>query len=178
MYDHILVGVDGSDESKRAARYGLELATRVDASVTAVHVVEQGTLELTQGSSEASELREERAAVLAELEAVADEVGQPIETELLEGNPAKRLTAYGNETDADLVVLGRQGISGVKRRLLGGRPNRCCTAASSRCSWSPMRPNRSRPSDCSFPPTAARTPRGRSPTPPNSVGSTAATSIC
>jgi nucleotide-binding universal stress UspA family protein len=120
MYDHILVGVDGSDESKRAARYGLELATRVDASVTAVHVVEQGTLELTQGSSEASELHEERAAVLAELEAIADEVGQAIETELLEGNPAKRLTAYGNETDADLVVLGRQGISGVKRRLLGG----------------------------------------------------------
>ena len=33
MYDHILVGVDGSDESKRAARYGLELAARVLAGL-------------------------------------------------------------------------------------------------------------------------------------------------
>ncbi|NHX35055.1 MULTISPECIES: universal stress protein [Halolamina] len=120
MYDHILVGVDGSDESNRAARYALELAARVDAAVTAVHVVEQGALDLTRGSSEASELREERAAVLAAIDEIADEVGHPADGELLEGNPAKRLTAHADEADADLIVLGRQGLSGVKRRLLGG----------------------------------------------------------
>ncbi|WP_049980909.1 universal stress protein [Halolamina rubra] len=120
MYDQILVGVDGSDESERAARYGLELAARVGASATAVHVVEQGALELTRGSEEAAELRAERGAVLDAVDEIADAVGHPVDHELLEGNPAKRLTAHAEEVEADLVVLGRQGISGVKRRVLGG----------------------------------------------------------
>ena len=119
MYDTILVGVDGSDESKRATRYALELGARVGASVTAVHVVEQGALDLTRGAEEASDLRAERSALLEEVGAIADEVGHPVDDELLEGNPAERLAARASE-GADLVVLGRQGLSGVKRRLLGG----------------------------------------------------------
>ncbi|MFW5934948.1 MAG: universal stress protein [Halolamina sp.] len=120
MYDEILLGVDGSDESERAARYGLELAARVGASVTAVHVVEQGALDLTRDSEEAAELRAERGAVLDAIDDIADAVGHPVDHELLEGNPAKRLTAHADEVEADLVVLGRQGISGVTRRVLGG----------------------------------------------------------
>ncbi|MFC6737420.1 universal stress protein, partial [Halolamina salina] len=118
MYDQILIGVDGSEESERAARYALELASHVDASVTALHVVEGSALDLAAGSDEETELRRERAAVLAEVERIADEVGHPIEDELTEGDPATQLTEHA--ADADLVVVGRQGISGVKRRLLGG----------------------------------------------------------
>jgi nucleotide-binding universal stress UspA family protein len=118
MYDHILVGVDGSEESERAARYALELASRVDASVTALHVVEETALALAAGSGEETELRRERAAVLAGIEEIADDVGHPVEDELAEGDPATRLTDRASE--ADLVVVGRQGLTGVKRRLLGG----------------------------------------------------------
>jgi nucleotide-binding universal stress UspA family protein len=120
MYDEILVGVDGSTESERAARYALELAARVDASVTALHVVEKRALELARGSSEATELRRDRAAVLAGIEGIAEEVGHPVDDELAEGDPATQLTEHADEGEADLVVLGRQGLSGVKRRVLGG----------------------------------------------------------
>lgn len=120
MYDHILVGVDGSEESERAARYALELASRVDASVTALHVVDAGALALAKGSGEETELRRERAAVLAGIEEIADDVGHPVEDELAEGDPATQLTDHASEDDADLVVVGRQGLTGVKRRLLGG----------------------------------------------------------
>ena len=120
MYDHILVGVDGSEEAERAARYALELASRVDASVTVLHVVEAGTLDLAKGSGEQTEFRQERAAVLADIEAIAEEVGHPVDDELAEGDPATQLTEYASERDADLVVVGRQGLTGVKRRLLGG----------------------------------------------------------
>lgn len=120
MYDRILVGVDGSEEAARAARYALELASRVDASVTALHVVERGVLDLVRGSSEAAELRAERADVLAEVERIAEDVGHAVDDELAEGDPATQLTEHANERDADLVVVGRQGATGVKRRLLGG----------------------------------------------------------
>jgi nucleotide-binding universal stress UspA family protein len=118
MYDHIMVGVDGSEASERAARYALELASRVDASVTALHVVEGRALDLAAGSDEETELRRERAAVLAGIEKIADEVGHPVADELATGDPATQLTDHASE--ADLVVVGRQGLSGVKRRLLGG----------------------------------------------------------
>jgi nucleotide-binding universal stress UspA family protein len=120
MYDEILVGVDGSTESERAARYALELAARVDASVTALHVVGKRALELTRGSGEETELRRERAAVLAGIEEIADEVGHPVDDELAEGDPATQLTEHASESGADLVVLGRQGLSGIRRRVLGG----------------------------------------------------------
>lgn len=120
MYDHILIGVDGSDEAERAARRGLELASRVDASVTAVHVVEGSALGLTRGAGEETELRKQRAELLADVEELAESAGHSVETELVEGSPADELATYAAEEDADLLVLGRQGLSGVSERLLGG----------------------------------------------------------
>lgn len=120
MYDHILIGVDGSDEAERAARRGLELASRVDASVTVLHVVQESALGLTRGSGEETELRQQRAELLADIEELAESVGHPIETELAEGSPADQLTTVAEAADADMVVLGRQGLSGISERLLGG----------------------------------------------------------
>lgn len=120
MYDHVLVGVDGSDEAERAARRGLELASRVGATVTVVHVLERSALGLTRSDAEERQLRDQRAAILADVEDVAQSLGQPVETELLEGSPAGRISEYASEVGADLVVLGRQGLSGVSERLLGG----------------------------------------------------------
>jgi len=121
MYDHILIGVDGSDEAERAARRGLELASRVDASVTVLHVIEEGALGLTRTAGEETKLRQQRAELLAEVEETAESVGYPVETDLVGGgSAADRLITYATEEDADLLVLGRQGRSGISERLLGG----------------------------------------------------------
>ena len=39
MYQHILLATDGSKRSDRAARHAIELAKRLGASITAMHVV-------------------------------------------------------------------------------------------------------------------------------------------
>ncbi|WP_232703606.1 universal stress protein [Halobacterium wangiae] len=120
MYDRILLSVDGSDEARHAARRGLELARRFDATVHALHVVEQNALALTRSASEKTRLRERGEAVLADVEELAADVGHPVTTELAEGKPAVRIGTYAAEQDADLVVVGRQGMTGVGRRILGG----------------------------------------------------------
>ncbi|MDS0258156.1 universal stress protein [Haloarcula sp. S1CR25-12] len=51
---------------------------------------------------------------------VADSVaGVPVETAVLNGDPYKRIREYADEQDADLIVMGTHGRTGVDRYLLG-----------------------------------------------------------
>ncbi|WP_254839762.1 universal stress protein [Natronomonas marina] len=119
MYDSIVLPVDGSDEARHAARRGLEFARAFGATVHVLHVVERKTLRLTETAAEKSRLRERGEAAVAEIADMASDPG-PVETELLEGKPAARIDEYADERGADLIVLGRQGRTGLGRRLLGG----------------------------------------------------------
>jgi len=120
MYDHILIPVDGSDEATAAARRGLALARDFDATAEAVHVIEQRARRLTRTDRESGHLRERGESVLAEIESLAADIGQPVTTELLKGKPSVQIDEHARETDAGLIVLGRQGLTGLGKRLLGG----------------------------------------------------------
>lgn len=120
MYDRIVIAVDGSDEARQAARRGLQLAQVFDAAVDVLSVVEQKALRLTETSAEKDQLRERGEAALTEIEELASEFGQTVTTKLLEGKPAVRISDYADEQNADLIVVGRQGLTGLGRRLLGG----------------------------------------------------------
>ncbi|MDS0221848.1 universal stress protein [Haloarcula sp. S1AR25-5A] len=120
MYDHILLPVDGSDESTAAARRTLELARDFDATVEAVYVVDGRARRLTRTDRERDRLRDHGESVLGEIESLAADIGHPVTTELLKGKPSVRIDEYARETDASLIVLGRQGMTGLGKRLLGG----------------------------------------------------------
>ena len=120
MYDRIVIAVDGSDEAVHAARRGLELANAYDATVDVIHVVERNALRLTRTGDERTRLRDRGAAILDETDGVASEVGLSVSTKLVEGRPAVRISKFAAESDADLVVVGKQGLTGVTRRLVGG----------------------------------------------------------
>lgn len=120
MFEHIVIAVDGSDEARRAARRGLRLAQSFDATVDVVSVVEQKALRLTETTDEKDQLREQGEAALTEIEEVASEFDQVVTTKLLEGKPAVRISEYADEREVDLIVVGRQGLTGLSRRLLGG----------------------------------------------------------
>lgn len=120
MVDHIVIPVDGSDESKRAATRGLELATVVDATVDVVHVVEKKSIRLATSTEERTRLRERGESVLEEIAEIAADLGQPVRTELAEGKPGKQICEYAAQRDATMIVIGRQGLTGLGKRLLGG----------------------------------------------------------
>lgn len=120
MYDRIVIPIDGSDEATVAARRGLELARVFDATVHALHVVEQTALRLTDSASERTRLRDRGAAFLDEIAALASDLDDDFTTELREGKPAVQICESVAAQDADLVVIGRQGVTGLRKRLLGG----------------------------------------------------------
>ncbi|WP_254764351.1 universal stress protein [Natrinema marinum] len=120
MTDHIVIPVDGSEEATRAAKRGLELATVVDATVDVLHVVERKSLRLAASADEETRLRERGESILSEIEEIAASLGQPVTTALREGRPGVRIREYAAEADATLLVVGRQGATGLGKRLLGG----------------------------------------------------------
>jgi nucleotide-binding universal stress UspA family protein len=120
MYDHLVVAVDGSDEAGRAARHGIRFARAFDASVTVLSVVERAAVRLVETAGNGRRLRERSEAALADVERVAAELGHPVTTTVLEGTPAARIGDYAAERNADAIVVGRRGATGLGARLLGG----------------------------------------------------------
>lgn len=133
MYDTILIPTDGSDAATTAARYGLTLADRFDATVHVLSVVDPdrfatGTVgdvdDLVRRQSAHFE-RRARAAV----DRVAASSSRPVETHVVEGRPATVLADAIDDYDADLVAMGTHGRSGVDRYLLGSLAERTLRTA-------------------------------------------------
>ncbi|GAB3670523.1 universal stress protein [Halopiger thermotolerans] len=120
MYDRIVIAVDGSEEANRAAKRGLEVARVFDAAVDVVHVVERKRLRLARSADETTRLRERGESVLKRTAALASDSNRSVTTELMEGTPSVRIAEYAADRDAGLIVVGRQGLTGFGKRLLGG----------------------------------------------------------
>lgn len=115
----ILCPTDFSLGAEEALRHALFFARTFDAKVVLVHVDASGSMELP-GLAGLEEDR--RDALTGQLEALAarhaDE-GVAIETALVHGTPYEAIVAHAAVVDADLIVLGTHGRTGVERVLLG-----------------------------------------------------------
>jgi nucleotide-binding universal stress UspA family protein len=125
--DTIVVGTDGSESAERAVREAARLARLTGARLVLV--------------SAFSDLHPYRERVessgredLVHLGAVADqllmraaaEAGDDVQVETVsrQGDPAHVLGDVATEEDAQLVVVGDRGLSGVERFLLGSVSNK------------------------------------------------------
>lgn len=120
MYDRILVPTDGSTGTAHVVLQAIDLAQQYDATVHGLHVIDSDLTSLLSesGSDEdALELRGEKAVRM--VERMAETHGVAVETALRNGDPAKTILEYATECDADIIVCGTHGRSGVRRHLLG-----------------------------------------------------------
>jgi nucleotide-binding universal stress UspA family protein len=118
----IVVGIDGSDASAAALRWALADAAARHGEVRVVHAWEPVALYgPVIGPSpydvEALESSAERLVEDMVAEASAAAPGVPVERSVVVGGPAHSLLEVAK--DADLVVLGRRGLGGFGRLLLG-----------------------------------------------------------
>lgn len=115
----IVVGVDGSRNSDRAASAAADLAEVAGAEIIAVHAV--GLLE---GAPSAGEGRaDHRSALREQLETTwtetARRTGSRLRCELRDGVATSTLVAVADETGADLIVVGRHGHRSFPEQVLG-----------------------------------------------------------
>lgn len=116
MFDHILITVDGSDSATNAAAHGLRLASRFDARVDVVHVLDAPTHTRRGGEPDPHSRGRE---VIETVTQQASDYGVSVDTYLLEGASASAIVDHITDRGVDLVAMGRHGRSGAGERLLG-----------------------------------------------------------
>lgn len=120
----ILVGVDGSDESKAAVRMAVALAPALRATVLLGHAVRAHPHWLPAALTSSPADHRPPAALL---EATARESATPkvdVSTRLLTGGAGAALVHAAHEPEVCLLVVGSRGAGHAKRVLLGSVADR------------------------------------------------------
>ena len=130
MVEHILVGFDGSESSRKAVRFAHDLAVQTHAKLTLVfvlelpHVLPIGPLDsyLVTGSARAPE--EIKAVQRLLDEVAADLPAVSVDRRVEIGRPADVLCEQAEQCGADLIVVGARGVGLGGRWLLGSVSDR------------------------------------------------------
>jgi nucleotide-binding universal stress UspA family protein len=118
----IVVGTDGSRGAEAAMRKIIELTRPAGATVHLVCAFPGPTALERLGMSarqESVDLRGVAADVLARGERRFLDAGWTVEKHAREGDPAHTIIDVASEQDADLIVVGARGSTGLKRFALG-----------------------------------------------------------
>jgi nucleotide-binding universal stress UspA family protein len=123
-FNVIIVPVDGSEGSQRAARFAARLAKATHSKVNLLHVFPAtpneviGMASLSREDIEHAEKQAARKAFDKALQAMGEQQ-QEIEEKVLFGDPAEEIIRYVGEHPDALVVMGRRGLSRMESLLLG-----------------------------------------------------------
>lgn len=132
----VVVGIDGSDGSERAAEHGAAIARHWDAELLLVTVVRTpegwwgiGGAPPTPEALSAA-LIEGQQKILSGIESHLDLKGVNYRTVEELGDPVSRLLAVCEINQVDLLVIGRRGAGIAERVILGSTADRLTHLAS------------------------------------------------
>ncbi|MFV1962429.1 MAG: universal stress protein [Acidimicrobiia bacterium] len=127
----ILLAVDGSDHSMRAATLAGELSSHFEAPVDVINVVPDNTPVVSGAVTEYAQLESTYINQRDLLKSVGTEVvakastlvkesgGEVGAREVMVGSPAHGIVDFAEGVGADSIVMGRRGLGEIKGLLMG-----------------------------------------------------------
>ena len=135
MFKHILIPTDGSDLSRKAILYGVQLAKESGAKVTGLTVTEPYQpagmdtvfIPIDQGDyEEQSRLLSEKA--MEQVKMAANAAGVPCETvREVHDQPYRAIIDAAQALGCDLIVMASHGRRGISALLLGSETAKVLT---------------------------------------------------
>jgi len=120
-FDKLLIATDGSENAKVAVAQGLALAKFMDAEVTAISIVDIGSMAyLSQGPGMTdvySYLEEAADAAVNQVRQEGENIGVVVKTLVKNGVPANEIIEASK--GYDLIVMGTLGLTGLSHLLIG-----------------------------------------------------------
>jgi nucleotide-binding universal stress UspA family protein len=144
MYKKILVAMDYSEISQQAFDSAVSLAKVNNATLMLLHVLTDEEMGLTEIATQHISALEYHAAMVEQVEAYLKEkdllrqryldslaswakqsadAGIPTEYTLNYGGPGRTICNLAKSWDADLIIMGRRGLSGFSELLMGSISN-------------------------------------------------------
>ena len=127
-YKRLLVAVDFSDPSVRALQVARDLGKQLNAGLDIVHFVPIRIIGIDMEGMEAEAVYIEELHK-SDLKEAGDKLENfikqyttdedDIEHHLYSGEPANEINVKATETDADMIIIGTHGRSGLKHMILG-----------------------------------------------------------
>ncbi|MBD3193848.1 MAG: universal stress protein [Candidatus Lokiarchaeota archaeon] len=121
-YKRIIVPVDGSELSKKAAKIGCFFAHKANKKIIFIHVIELPATALPHGEATyvpniSDTLKENGESILNEIKEACSDSNIDFETKMVEGIPDNEIIDFAN--DNDLIIMGSKGHSAFERVLVG-----------------------------------------------------------
>jgi len=121
MYKKVLLAVDGSEYSMRAAEEALKIASMAkECQVTIVLVAEfsKAKTEVIHAKGK-DDLEISRRKKLLPITEKLEDKSIPHNVEVLRGEPGPTIVKYANAGNFDLVVIGSRGLNVLQEMVLG-----------------------------------------------------------
>jgi len=132
LFKKILIATDGSENNQTAVNEGIKIARACGSSVSVVYVIDMHAFETIPADVGMRDtyqlLQDEAKQVLDRIKTQGEDL--QMETKVLEGRPANEIVEFAAENGIDLIVIGTQGKTGIKRILLGSVAETVIRAAS------------------------------------------------
>ncbi|MCX6676527.1 MAG: universal stress protein [Methanothrix sp.] len=127
MIKKIMIAIDGSDTSKKAATIGIDIAHRANGSITAVYIMETLRLAHLPGYATLPGLKDKILELMQEegqqatqfVEDQAQMMKVPCDKIIAQGNPSEELLRIARERGMDLLIMGNLGRTRMEKFLLG-----------------------------------------------------------
>lgn len=112
MYDDILVPTDGSDSVMAVLDHTTDIATRRDATVHVLYVIDDQaflTLDDDMKDEVLAEMQTEGEQALDAVTSETEAAGLETVTSIQRGRPAEEIVEYAETTGVDVITMGTQG---------------------------------------------------------------------
>ncbi|MDE5053301.1 universal stress protein [Niallia taxi] len=121
MYNKILLAVDGSEHSKRAANEAVKIASLGrECTVTIAYVVDfskaKNEVLHSQNNEELEVTRKKR---LFPIEEILESNKIDFTIKILHGEPGPSIVKYANKENYDMVIIGSRGLNSLQEMVLG-----------------------------------------------------------
>lgn len=123
MFKKILVGTDGFGPATKAVERAVDLAAATGAELLVLHAYPPPEHAALFGAPEGHSGEDSGRGLLTDIEKHYGDQAK-IRSVLTEGDPTDALLDVAAEEGVDLIVVGSQGMTGPRRRVLGSVPNR------------------------------------------------------
>ncbi|MEU1576684.1 universal stress protein [Streptomyces collinus] len=130
LVPRVVVGVDGSPASHAALRWAVHHARMIGGAVEAIYVWDTPSARGWSGPAVDPDFDLEQARERFTQEVRAVFPGEPpprLQEHLVQGDPSEALVQASE--GAELLVVGRRGIGGFARAMLGSVSQRCAQHA-------------------------------------------------
>jgi len=134
MIKKIVVAFDGSEQSKSAFDFALELTKLCPGAAPEISVLSVAQppepIDIVEMDAIIDSATRHYHELFTGLKEKARERNIEIRTEVVVGHPADQIVKYAQEKNADMIVIGQKGKSKIETWLLGSVSKRVATYAS------------------------------------------------